>query len=355
MQYPDIFNRLYFGNTILQYLILFGCIAISIVIGKIIYYITTVIIRRLTSKTKTKFDDILIDIIEEPLVFLVVVVGFFIGYSQLTLTDKAAEVFAGITRTLTTIAFSWFLIRFIDSLIVNYLAPKTEKTDSDLDDHLLPIVRKIIKITIIAITFIMILSNLGFNVTSIIASLGIGGLAFAFAAQDLIANLFGGLTIIIDKPFKIGQWVEIGGHSGEVVEIGLRSSRLKTANGEYITLPNKLIVEQATINYKRYNERLITLTLGLACDTPNKKIERAKKIVEKIVTKQELYKKNSFEINFINFGDFTYDLEVRYKLKTNRAGDVRKVKDAVNSEIKKALEDEKIELAYPTQTLYLKK
>ncbi|MBN2422439.1 mechanosensitive ion channel family protein [Candidatus Woesearchaeota archaeon] len=323
--------------------------------GKIVYYISKGIIRKITSKTKTKFDDILIDIIEEPLIFLIITIGFFLGYTQLNLADNIANIFTGLTRMFTTLAFAWFFLRFIDSLIVHYLIPATKKTESDLDDHLIPIIRKLSKIIIISITFIMILSNFGYDVTSIVAGLGIGGLAVAFAAKDMLANLFGGFTIVIDKPFKMGQWIEVGGYTGEVVEIGLRSTRLKTSNGEYITIPNSFVAEKGTVNYKKYRQRLVTFTLGLACDTSNAKMKKSKEIVKKVISKQALLKEDSVEVNFVNFGDFTYDLEVRYIINTNSAGEVRKVKDAVNTEIKELLEKNKIELSYPTQTLYLKK
>ncbi|MBD3204064.1 mechanosensitive ion channel [Candidatus Woesearchaeota archaeon] len=355
MQYPDIFRTLYFGNTILQYLIFFGLISVGIIIGKVIFYFSTKIIKKLTAKTKNNLDDILIDILEEPLVFLIVIVCFFLGYTQLTLTPEAADIFQGITRGLTTIAFAWFFLRFIDSLIVQYLMPLTKKTDSDLDDHLVPLIRKIIKVILIAMAIIMLLSNLGYDVTSIIAGLGIGGLAFALAAKDLLANLFGGLTIITDKPFKLGQWVNIGEHTGEVVEIGLRSTRLRTGNGEFITIPNSAVAEKATINFKKYKERLINFNIGLSCSTTNKKIQKAKEIVKNAVTKQDLYKKDTFEINFVNFGEYTYDLNVRYKVKTNSGGDVRKVQDAVNSEIKEKFEKEKIEMPFPTQAILLER
>ncbi|MBU0757657.1 MAG: mechanosensitive ion channel family protein [Nanoarchaeota archaeon] len=352
---PDIFNKLYFGNTVLQYLIFFGILFVGVILGKILYYITTKIIKKIAKKTKTQLDDIFVDIIEEPLVFLIVVIAFSLGANQLTLSDAAAKAFGGITKTFVTVAFAWFFLKFIDTLIVKYAMPAVSKTETDLDDQLMPLIRNMVKVIIVSLSFIMILSNLGYNVSSILAGLGIGGLAFAFAAKDMLANIFGGLTIILDKPFKLGQWIEAGGHSGEVVEIGLRSTRLKTGNGEFITIPNSVVAEKPTINYKTYNHRLVSFTLGLDCATTNAQMKKAKDIILKAIERHDVVKKDSASVNFTGFGNFSYDLDVRYTINTNNSGKVREIKDLVNSEIKEKFEQAKIGLPYPTQTVHLKK
>lgn len=346
-------ESLYFGNSIKQYLIFFGYLAISFIIGRILYYISTTIVKKFTSKTKTKLDDIIIDMIEEPIVLLVIIIGFYLGYQQLTLSETLLNVFSRIFKILTISAVSWLIIRLIDALIVNYLMPFSEKTKTDIDDILFPLIRKIVKVSLTAIAIIMILDNLGYHVTSILAGLGIGGLAFALAAQDLLANFFGGLTIIIDKPFKIGEFIQVADIQGEIVEIGLRSIKLKTINGEFVTIPNKFITDKATINHKRLNQRLVVMTLNLVYSTSNEKMKKAKKILEEILSNIEIVK--NYEINFINFGAHSLDIEVRYQLETNIAKVVRQTKDKVNFQIKEKFEKSKIEFAYPTQTIELKR
>lgn len=345
----DIFTRQYFGNTIQQYALFFGYIAISFVLGKILYYLSTGIVRKITSKTKSRFDDILIDMIEEPLVFLLIIGGFYFGFRNLTLTENALNVFMAITRILLTIAISWLIIRLVDSMIVNYLMPFTHKTRSDLDDMLVPLVRKIVKFALILIALIMVLDNLGYHVTSILAGLGIGGLAFALAAQDLLGNLFGGLTIIMDKPFKIGEFIQVGDVQGEIVEIGLRSTKLKTIHGEFVTIPNKFITEKATINHKRLNEKLVIMTLNLVYDISLEQMKKAKKIVHDILKSEKII--SSYEVNFINFAQYSIDLEIRFTLSTNQPKIVREMKDKIIFKIKEEFENNKIEFAYPTQTL----
>ncbi|MEM3374201.1 MAG: mechanosensitive ion channel family protein [Candidatus Woesearchaeota archaeon] len=346
-------DTLYFGNTIKQYLLFFAYIAIAFLVGRILYYISTNIIKKFTSKTKTKLDDIIIDMIEEPIVFLVVIAGFFFAYHQLNLSEKAYDIFNRIFKILVISAISWLIIRLIDALIVNYLMPLSEKTKTDLDDLLFPLIRKIVKISLTAVAIIMILDNMGYHVTSILAGLGIGGLAFALAAQDLLGNFFGGLTIIIDKPFKVGEYIQIGDVQGEIVEIGLRSTKLKTPNGEFITIPNKFITEKATINHKRLNQKLVIMTLNLVYNTSNEKMKKAKKIIQEILSKEKLI--FNYEVNFINFGAYSLDLEVRYFIETNQPKLVREIKDKINFKIKEEFEKNKIDFAYPTQTIEMKK
>ncbi|MEM2139342.1 MAG: mechanosensitive ion channel family protein [Candidatus Woesearchaeota archaeon] len=346
-------ETLYFGNSIKQYLLFFSYLAIAFILGRILYYLSTNVIKKFTAKTKTKLDDIIIDMIEEPIVFLVVIFGFYLGYQQLTLNETSLSVFSKIFKILTITAFSWLVIRLIDALIVNYLMPLSEKTKTDLDDLLFPLIRKIVKISLSAVAIIMILDNMGYHVTSILAGLGIGGLAFALAAQDLLGNFFGGLTIIIDKPFKVGEYIQVADVQGEIVEIGLRSTKLKTINSEFVTIPNKFITEKATINHKRLNQRLVIITLNLVYSTTNEKMKKAKKIVQEILEKEKLI--SSYEINFINFGSYSLDIEVRYQLETNMPKTVREIKDKINFEIKEKFEKNKIEFAYPTQTIEMKK
>jgi len=351
MALSDIFAVTYFGNTIQQFLIFFAFISGSILAGKVLYYLSTGIVRKITAKTTTKFDDILIDMLEEPLVFLVFILGFYLGYQHLTLTEGAMLIFEEIAKIMLTLAGSWFILRFLDSMIVNYLIPLAQKTESDLDDHIIPLIRNLVKITIIAITVIMVIDNLGYNGTSVLAGLGIGGLAFALAAQDLLKNLFGGITIITDKPFRLGQWVDIGGQQGEVMEIGMRSTRLKTLTGEFVTIPNSFIAEKATINYKTYQEKTIVFTVGLVYGTSTKKLKTAKDILHKVLASEEMVLKDTIQVNFLSFGAYSLDVETRYKVNTNDAAMIRRLKDKVNMQIKEQFEKAKIEFAFPTQTV----
>ncbi len=348
-------NGTFFGNTILQYLIFFGYIAGAVILGRIVYYFFKTIARAVTSKTKTDFDDILIDIIEEPLVFLLVVYGFYLGYHQLTLPEKVFSFFNQLDHNLIIIGLAWFGIAFIEKMITHYLAPLTSKTHTDLDDHLVPLIRKLVKTVLILLTILIVISNFGYNVSSVLAGLGIGGLAFALAAQDLLKNFFGGIAILTDKPFKLGDIIEVDKYTGSVVEIGLRSTRLKTGAGDFVTIPNMRIMENSTVNLKKYQNKAISFVLGLTYDTSSEKISKAKKIIEDIVKKNKHTVKDTVVSNFVSFNAYSLDIDVRFEVNTNDGGIIKQIRDSINLEIKKQFDKEKIRLAYPTQTIELKK
>jgi MscS family membrane protein len=344
----------YFGNTILQYLIFFALLGASILIGKIAYYFIKNVLRRVTRRTKITLDDLVLEVVEKPLIFLILIVGFYFGYKQLTLTPDVEDIFAIITKNLVTLAMAWFVVRLVDKVIEFYLSPLVSKTHTDLDDHLVPLLRKIAKYSLIIIGTLIILSNVGINVTSALAGLGIGGLAVALAAQETLKNILGGVAILTDKPFKLGDWVEIDKHQGSVVEIGLRSTRLRTVTGEFVTIPNSIIGSASTVNYLKYSNRKITFVIGLTYDTSAEKIEQAKSILKEILEAADKVVKNSIEINFVNFNSYSLDLDVRFDVHTNKGGVMRSIRDAVNLNIRREFEKAGISIAFPTQTIEMK-
>lgn len=200
-----LLDTVYFGNTLLKYLIALGILAGSIILGKILYWVITNIVKIFTQKTETKLDDILISSLQGPAVFFIFYTGFNVAYRTLSLTDNVLKVFSNISYIMFAINVSWLLMNFVDSIIKEYFARIAAKTKSDLDDQILPVVRTLVKTIIVIIAIISILDNMGFDIASLLAGLGIGGLAFALAAQDTLKNFFGGITVFADKPFKVGD------------------------------------------------------------------------------------------------------------------------------------------------------
>jgi MscS family membrane protein len=343
------------GNTILQYLVFLIYILASIALGKLTYYFFKTIVRSITSKTKTTIDDIIVEVIEFPIILFVVSVGFYFAYKTLILPENVDTIFSLITKNLLTVVGAWFLIRLIDKLIENYLTPLALKSKSDLDDHLVPIVRQVVKIALIAIVIVMIMHNFGYDVTSLVAGLGIGGLAFALAAQEILKNFFGGMTILGDKPFKMGDWIEIDKYSGTVVEIGMRSTRLKTAAGDFVTIPNGMITSNAVLNALTFPTKKVSFTLGLDYRINADKIEKAKILLRQILESLDIVNKETIEVFFIRFNSYSQDIDVVFEVKTNKGAEIKKLKDAINIKIKRAFEKEKLEMAFPTQTVYMNK
>ena len=196
------------GNSVHEYIIFIGLLAFGALLGKAVSWLIQNIIRKLTAKTKTKLDDVLVDICDGPLVFAVFIGTLLFAQHLLTFSPFMTTIYGHITRMLITLNLVWLMIRFLDSMIIHYVVPYAEKSESDLDDVLVPILRTVAKVILVIMAIIMVLSDFGFNVAGLVAGLGIGGLAIAFAAKDLISNIFGGVSVIADKPFKIGDMIK---------------------------------------------------------------------------------------------------------------------------------------------------
>lgn len=346
-----IFESIFFGNTIWQYLLFFGCLIASIVVGKIVYYIFKNFLRKIADKSATKFDDYFIDIVEEPLVLLIVTIGFWLGQFFLTLNEEAQKFFDNIIFVLIALTIAWFILRFIDMLVRRYIEPLVSKSESKLDDQVLPILRKSLKAVVAILTIIIVLSNLGYDILSLLAGLGIGGLAIALAAQDAVKNIIGGFSIFWDKPFQIDDYVELAGEAGSVREVGIRSTRLRTIGGTTIVIPNSKVADSVIENFSARSARRITLNIGLTYDTTADKMEEAMQIIQSTIQAVEGTNPDDIMVRFVNFGAYSLDLEVVYWI-TNMS-DWKMIIHSVNMGIKRNLDNAGIEMAFPTETHYV--
>ena len=344
-------NYTVFNNSIGQYLLFFGAIIVSIVLGRIVYYFFRTYLRKMTQKSKTKFDDYLIDIIEEPLVLLIVTGGVWIGTMFLSLDESAQQFFSNVVMTMLTLTATWFIVRFFEMLISVYVEPLVGKSESKLDDQILPILKKSVKTVILILAVIVILSNLGYDILSILAGIGIGGLAIALAAQDAVKNIIGGITIFWDKPFQVDDWVEVNGQSGSVIEVGLRSTRLKTIGDTHVVVPNSTVADSMVENYSKREKRRQVVNIGLVYETDYDDMQRAMDIVRETITKVEGIDHDDIMIRFVNFGAFSLDLEVVYWITDSE--NWKMIIHHVNMGIKKNLDHAGIEMAFPTETHYV--
>ncbi len=340
----------FYGNTIFAWLKALAIIVGALLVGKTAYWIFQNVARRLTAKTKTKLDDIILDMIEEPVVVILTVMGFALAFNTLTFeSERVGEFIRHAMTAAITLSVAWLLVRLIDSLIQEYLVPLAERTESDLDDQLLPILRKGTKLAIWVVGFIVALNNAGYDVGALLAGLGVGGLALAIAAQDTVANIFGGVTIFADRPFVIGDRVRVGGYDGIIRDIGIRSSRLETRDGALVTMPNSTFTSSAVENVTAGVGRRIVLQLGLTYDTSAAQMERALDILRGIAEANDNLT-DDVKLSFSSWGDFAMGIRFAFFIKLD--SHFRNTENAVNLEILKQFTAEGLEFAYPTQTIY---
>jgi MscS family membrane protein len=246
----------------------------------------------------------------------------------------------------------WLLSRLFDALYAQYIIPLAAKSDTDLDDQLLPIVRKTVKVIIWSLTIIVGLNNAGYDVAALIAGLGIGGLALAMAAKDTVSNVFGGFTILTDKPFVINDRVKVAGYDGSVSEIGIRSTRLQLLDGRIVTIPNMKFADTPVENVSLEPSRKISIDLGMTYDTTPQQMEDAIDTLTKIceTTEGTESKKTVF---FSGFGDFAMNIKFIYYIK--KGADIAATQSLINMAILSQFNEKGLEFAFPTQTIYSKK
>jgi MscS family membrane protein len=238
-------------------------------------------------------------------------------------------------------------------LLDTWLGRWAEKTESVLDDHLLPFVRKSLKIFVILMAIIMIIQNLGYSISGLLASLGIGGLAVALAAKDTLANVFGSMMIILDRPFKIGDWIKAGDMEGTIEEIGFRSTKIRTFAKTLITVPNSIIANLPLNNFSRMPKRRIKLSIGVTYDTSAAQMNTAVEKIRALIRSHPAIDQEFFLVNFTDFGASSLDIMVYCFTKTTAWGEYLDARQDLSLKIMELIEGMGLEIAFPSQTIYL--
>ncbi len=347
----EFLAKQFYGNTIENWLISCGILLGAIIIGKILYWAIGKYVKKLTARTKTDLDDLLVDKLEEPVVYGLVILGFYWGFQRLQFGAGVDNFFSHLFIVVFTLNVTWLFVRTIDALIEEYVVPLVNKSESDLDDQLLPVLRKTIKALFWALGMIIGLNNAGFDVAALIAGLGIGGLALALAAQDTVKNIFGGIMVFIDKPFKMKDRIQINGMDGIVEEIGVRSTRLRTLEGRLITIPNAQFSDNPVENVSAEPSRKIVTNLGLTYETTPDKMEQAMQILKDIVKANPKVEDDAL-VSFNAWGDFAMGIMLIYFIKS--PDDILGAQTEINMAILRQFNEAGLDFAYPTQMIYKK-
>ena len=272
------------------------------------------------------------------------------GLAQ-TIVFSALEVLLTISIAL----FAYYLVEVPSA----WLQSQTEKTESKFDDMLVPIVRKSLRVTVVLFALVSIAQSLSDKpVSALLAGLGLGGLAFALAAQDTIKNLFGSLVIFTDKPFGLGDRINYDGHDGVIEEVGLRSTRLRRLDGHQVTIPNGELANKSIHNIAKRPFIRRIFTLGVTYDTTPEKVCRAKEILEDILKDHEGMDPKGEMLPRVYFSDFSassLDFKCMYWYHPAAYWDYMNFSEWVNLEILRRFNEEGIEFAFPTQTIHLAK
>jgi MscS family membrane protein len=340
-------SQSYLGNTLDTYLYFFLIIFVFAIVAKIVYYIFKHRLRKITDKTKTKLDEMIIDMVEEPITLIIVILGFYIAFKVLTLSEGAAAFVNRVILIVFLISATWLIVRLVDVIIKGVLSPLVSKTESKLDDQIIPIVSNIIKAAVWIMVIIVLLSELGYDVFSLITGLGLGGVAIAMAAKDTLGHMFGGFNIFMNKPFQIDDTVAAKGHEGVIEEVGIRTTVMRTWDDTKVYIPNSEIANSTMENISARRGRRVVLTIRVSSDTGAAALEKAADKVKKVIASLDGIRKN-VRSNFSDFGEFYLTLEVVYWV--DDMDNFFDIRHRTNLAIKKTLEDHKITLAQPILT-----
>lgn len=337
------------GNTIWEYIIALAMFLGLLILLRLLFSKAILKLAKLAQKTPTDLDDTLIKALQQIRPSFRRYVALYLSLQLLTLPALISQVLLAILIIWLTYQALLVAHIFIDYLAHRYLASQQE------DDVASAVagIKLIVKIALWSLGVLLILSNLGINITSLVAGLGIGGVAIALAVQNILGDLLSSFAIYLDKPFRIGDFVVVGEKLGTVEKIGIKTTRIRALQGEEIVIPNQKLTSTEIQNFKRMKKRRIVFGFGVTYQTPVKKLKKIPSWIEKIITKQELA---SFDrVHFRDFGDSSLDFEVAYYVKT---GDFRSYLDtqqSINLSILEAFEKEGVSMAYPTKTIHLSK
>jgi len=339
------------GNPIWQYLASLIYIVLAFYVAKFLDWLTRVWLRQFTKRTATSVDDQLLELLNGPVKVVAFVMFLHIGLSIFHWPEQVELwLHKGFTVILAS-ALTYMALRVTD-VFVDIWRNRTADAEKALNEQLFIVIRKGIKAFLLVIAVLVTMQNLGVNVTAAIASLSIGGLAIGLAAQDTLANLFGAVAIFADKPFRVGDRIRLDAVDGTVETIGMRSTRVRNLDGHLVTIPNKTMGNATITNVTARPNIKTEMNLGITYDTTPEKVERASAILE------EVYRGHPMTadvwISFNKFNDSALNLYVVHwwngvEFKAYLAG-----MQQLNLEIKRRFEAERIEFAYPTQTVHVR-
>jgi small-conductance mechanosensitive channel len=347
----EILKQVYFDNTVERWLFAFG---IALVLSVVLSILNKQLIKHFksyTNRTHTDFDDLLVELLSKTSLVVIFVFSLLVALLYLDVN----EFIRGIRKHIIIIALITQFGFWTDGLISYYIKKKTrdEAFRSGSRVTQLKAIGLLIKFVVWIVVVIFIISNLGFNVTTLITGLGIGGIAIALALQNVLGDVIASLSIIFDKPFEVGDYIAVDDLSGDVVDIGLKTTRVKSLSGEQLIFSNNDLLKSRIKNYKKMNERRIMFTLGVVYETPHEKLVKIPEILKEIITDEPQTKFD--RAHFYSYGDFSLNYQIVYFVLSRNYTDYMNAQQSINLAVFKKFNEEGIEFAYPTQTLLVNK
>ena len=350
----ELLEKIYFGNTIAEYLVALGIFFLATISILIFKKIVLGRMRKWAERTENTVDDFLVGVVEKGLVPVMYLASLYLAIKTLTLQPKVEKVIDIVSVIIITL----FVIRMVTSILkylLNSFIRKKAEAEEDAERRQKQIrgIASLGSFIIWVLGIVFLLDNLGFEISAVIAGLGIGGIAIALAAQAILGDLFSYFVIFFDRPFEIGDAISVGDKSGTVEYIGIKTTRLRSLSGEQLVFSNTDLTNSRIHNFKRMERRRIVFRLGVIYKTPAKLTAEIPIIVKGIIEEQPDV---AFDRgHFASYGDFSMNFEFVYYVMSSDYNKYMDIQQNINFRIYEEFERRQIEFAYPTQTLYLNK
>lgn len=339
-----------YHNSVLDWIIAIAILTGCLIAVKFFKNIVIKSLKKWSAKTETQFDDFLVSLAEKSLVPIAYAAAIYFAVYSLTLPAKAEKAVHVIILLVLTYSILRIITNIIKQFIYSFLQKQENSEAKEKQANGLVIILNVL-IWIIGLVFLV--DNLGYNVGTLIAGMGIGGIAIALAAQAILGDLFSYFVIFFDRPFEIGDFIIINDKLGTVEYIGIKTTRLRTLGGEQLVCSNTFLTNSQVHNYKRMYQRRIVFKLGVTYQTTQEQLEMIPVIVKDIIVRED---KVQFDRgNFSAFNNSSLDFEFVYNVLDPDYNLYMDIQERIYLKIFKAFNENKIDFAYPTQTLFIEK
>lgn len=347
----ELFDVQSSGNTTTHYIIAALFLVGSYLLRRIVTTILFGFFKRLATRTQSTLDDKLFPSLEAPVAAFIAIVGAVAALKVLKFSEQADAVFGYASTVAFSLVFFWFFLQAFNT-VLDHLHEVARSRQLGIAAFM-PWIKKALITLFVVFGVLLIAQGLGADVKAFLAGLGLGGLAFALAAQDTIANLFGSVVVAIDQPFKVGEAVQIGSNIGVVEDIGLRSTKIRTLDKSLVIIPNKTVASEAITNLSRFTQRRVEQTLGLTYDTKPEQMEGILQDLRQLITADEGVEKESVVVCFNNYGASSLGILVVYLTLSPDFVNHLQIRERLNLAFMRAVAARGLSFAFPTQTVHL--
>ena len=340
-------TTMYFGNSMLEYTIALATFLVTLILFKVFQWVALVQLKRIAEKTTTNLDDTMVKIVQSFTPPFYLFLAFWVALRPLEIVGFA-------DKFITAVLIIWVVYQVVIAAGIFFEDIVFKKFARDRDPNTRSALQLLVNLgkgALWGLGVILMLSNLGVDVSSLLAGVGVMGIAIGFALQGILSDLFSSFSIYFDKPFKAGDFIVVGDHLGTVEQIGVKSTRLRALGGEELIISNQELTSARIQNFHDLAERRVVVHFGVLYETPAKKVRAIPKMVQDIVEGQESTRFD--RTHFYNFGDSSLDFELVYYALTDDYGEHMDIEQEIFLQIFEAFEKEGIGFAYPTRTLYI--